>query len=335
MVVLFGTMLFLLNVVWHPFEPCYQGRRLSAWAKDVSTWENGDYSSEQERQEALANRDKALEAIRHVGTSALPLALKYCSREDSRLKARLIDFANEQNTVYLHLLRDADYQQVGVRIFEALRPAAKSAIPSLIRLLREKDNGVFNAAIEALHSIGPDAIPLLTEALADPNDRVRLGAVISLGGFQNRARETLSQLIRCLADENPRVRSAAVMALPYMDGDPAIMVHALIPRLKDEDPIVREASAIALGHIHVDAERAVPALIACIEAETNGPVRSPLMVAALGRFGTNARPWAPVLVKWIESNRFGVFSGSALNALSRIDPESAKLLIEKRKMGTP
>ena len=329
--ILLGILPLLVNAVWHPFEPRCQGKRLSAWAKDILNWELWEDSDAQQWREAQVKRDEAFEAIRHIGTKALPLALKYCRAKDSALKEKLKDWANRQKVFEVHLLDDTDYQRMGVKIFEALGPVAKPAIPSLIKLFQEKDEGVFGAAGAALHAIGPAVVPPLIAALTNANERVRLGAAMTLGAFEAQARTAVPALIRSLGDDNPQVRATAAWSLGQINQDSDLVVPALLPCLKDKDRGVRDCAAMALGHIGKQPEAVVPALLARIEMGTNAPVLSPSMIWPIGRFGTNAKPWSPVLVKMIESNRFGMFSGSALSALKRIDPEAAEPLIQKRE----
>ena len=329
--ILLGILLLLVNAIWHPFEQRYQGKRLSAWAKDILNCEFGEASGAQHWDEVQAKRAEAVEAIRHIGTKALPLALKYCRAKDSALKKKLKDRANGQKVFEIHLLHDTDYQQMGVEIFEALGPVARPAIPSLIKLFQEKDEGVSSAAEMALNAVGPDAIPPLIAALTNANERVRASAAITLGGFEAQARTAVPALIRRLADDNPQVRATAALSLGEINQDSDLVIPALLPCLKDKDAHVRQFTAWALGHIGKQPELVVPALFARLEAETNAPVPPPLMIAPIARFGTNARPWSSVLVKMIELNRFGIFSGSALGALRKIDPETAEPLIQKRE----
>ena len=179
--------------------------------------------------------------------------------------------------------------------------------------------------------IGTDAIPPLTEALTNSNEHVRTGAAITLGSFESQARDATPALIQCLKDENPRARSAAAMSLARLGGDTNAVVSALLPCLKDKDVRVREMAAVSLGDIHQKPETVVPALLASIEKETD-ILPMNYLLGGIARFGTNARPAIPVLVKIIESKRIMV-ADHALGALRKIDPEAAKPFIEKRDAG--
>lgn len=324
-----GILLWVIFAVFHPFEPRYQGKRLTAWAADLLAPE--EFWDTQPTSTALAKQDKAAAAIRHFGIKAMPLAIKWCGVEDPALKEKLKDWINGQKIFQVQIPSDSDYQGRGVRIIEVLGPVAKPAIPSLINLFQKKQPYTFSAVSCALRYIGTDTIPPLIEALTNSNERVRTGAATTLGSFESQARDAVSALIQCLKDKNPRVRSAAAMSLARLDGDTNAVISALLPCLKDKDVGVREMAAISLGHIHQKPEMVVPALLASIEKETD-IVPMNYMLGGIAHFGTNARPAIPVLVKIIESKQIGV-ANHALGALRKIDPEAAKPFIEKWETG--
>ncbi|MGH7989151.1 MAG: HEAT repeat domain-containing protein [Limisphaerales bacterium] len=137
-------------------------------------------------------------------------------------------------------------------------------------------------------------------------------------------------LIQCFRHGPEEVRGYAAVFLAHSDGDPKMMVSVLLPGLKDKAENVREMTAIALGNIHQKPERVVPALLASIDAETNATsLVLKYAAGAIGYFGTNAKPWSPILVGMIESNRFGFWSGSARVALYKINPAIGKPLIDE------
>ena len=137
-------------------------------------------------------------------------------------------------------------------------------------------------------------------------------------------------LILCLNHGNGYMRGTVAKYLGRIDdGDPKVLVSALLPNLKDKNVYVREMTAISLGHIHQYPEQVVPALLTYIDTETQWETEGLWAVYAIGTFGTNARPWSPILVQMIETNRFNYWSGNARAALYKIDPETGKLLIDK------
>lgn len=137
-------------------------------------------------------------------------------------------------------------------------------------------------------------------------------------------------LVQCVRHGPAATRRWAAIFLAYSDGDKKMIVSVLLPGLKDKDEGVRVMTAIALGDIHQEPERVVPALFACIDEEINPASLVPnYALGAVGHFGTNARPWSPILLGMIQSNRFHYWL-NPLGALNKIDPETAKPLIKKR-----
>jgi len=68
----------------------------------------------------------------------------------------------------------------------------------------------------ALRQIGPDAkaaVPLLIEALKDPNEELRREAATALGFIAYEAKEAIPALIAAAEDPSPRVRFSAIGAL--------------------------------------------------------------------------------------------------------------------------
>jgi len=325
-----GILVGLLCVIFHPLEPRYQGKRLSAWVEDLmpdSQWEGVTKENQQE----------AAEALRHIGIRALPLALKACRARDSVLKEKLMDWSEAWNEnhdcFHIHLRGAGDAHAQSHEMFRVLGSIGQPAIPSLIQFLGDKDDDVALAASGDLLCIGPAAIPRLIEAQTNSNAQMRRYAAMTLGGFGEQARQAVPAMIRCLADKNPRVRSAAALSLGSLGGEPTVVVPALLQSLKGRDAEAAEMAAVSLGRIHQDPEKVVSALLDYLQRATNSSDPSLFAVSALGRFGTNARPWSPRLMQMIRpaaSNRFNIFAGAALGALNKIDPDAAKPLIEAR-----
>ena len=87
------------------------------------------------------------------------------------------------------------------------------------------------------------------EALHDPDLRIRIKAVESLGnvGVENPA--TVPALIKTLDDREARVRGAAVLALLKIGPDAQEAIPALQRALNDKDPKVRAHANKALERI--------------------------------------------------------------------------------------
>ena len=290
-----GILLWLAGAIFHPFEPRYDGRRLSAWATDMDfpNWPGESQTNEPPFLEIRDRHEKAAAAIQHIGNRALPIALKLCQTQDSSFSDRIEDWMDDRDGG-IHIVPAYEKQNKGINIIRALGPMAKPIIPDLVRLLRHKESA--GAAAMALGGIGPDAIPSLVECITDTNEYGRIHAIRALQDMGDQGRPAVPALIRCLKDENHTVRLEAAISLRWTGGDPAVVV---------------------------------PAIVQCLDEETDS-FQSTRIIAVLAGFGTNARPAIPELVGIIESHNANI-AIHALGALRKIDPETAKPYIKKWK----
>jgi HEAT repeat protein len=123
---------------------------------------------------------------------------------------------------------DADVRLVAAMYLPSRKENAELSVKPLIALLKDKHEGVRRAAIEKLSAIGAPAVPALLEALADPDPRVRAGAVEGLGDVgrwkdeRHRSQQELAQVIPSLEklkkDEDSEVRRQAKRILRYLHG---------------------------------------------------------------------------------------------------------------------
>jgi len=286
---------WLACAIFHPFEPRYDGRRLSAWASDMDfpNWSGESQTNEPSFLEIRDRHEKAAAAIQHIGNRALPIALKLCQTQDSSFSDRIEDWMDDRDGG-IHIVPAYEKQNEGINIIRALGSMAKPIIPDLVRLLRYKECA--GAAAMALGGIGPDALPSLVECVTDTNEYVRVHAIRALQAMGDQGRPAVPALIRCLKDENHTVRLEAAISLRWTGGDPAVIV---------------------------------PAIVQCLDEETDS-FQSTRIIAVIAAFGTNASPAIPALVRIIESEN-GNTAIHALGALRKIDPETAKPYIEKWK----
>ena len=143
---------------------------------------------------------------------------------------------------------DRSYDQVAYD----LAKLGPSAVPALIRALRESDWPVRCVAALALGKLGDArAIEPLIAALKDKDKNVRYSAASALGELGNA--RAVGLLIAALRDEDEDVRRSAARALGEL-GD-ARAVEPLKELLGDEDVAVRTAAAEALKRLRGQGER--------------------------------------------------------------------------------
>ncbi len=132
-------------------EPEYGGKKLRQWLLEV------DYGQPE------ATRTAAQEAIGHMGTNVLPFVLRDLSRSGSPLPHYMNTLLAKVPGLKFKFTTADDHARRATWAFDALGPAAKSAIPELHGLLSSTPGYVPGA----LAGIGPDAIPQLQQCLTN------------------------------------------------------------------------------------------------------------------------------------------------------------------------
>jgi hypothetical protein len=166
-----------------------------------------------------------------AGTNAIPVLLEMLRRKDSVLERRLHTLARRQHLLKIHHAEDVYWNDQGAQGFRALGPAAKDAVPDLIRIYEQRIS-----------------------------ERSQTTACWALGFIGPEARAAVPSLLRALADTNyVQARVYAIEALGKIHAQPEIVVPALIKALEEPEPLggLNEA----LGEFGPDAKSAVPAIV--------------------------------------------------------------------------
>lgn len=185
----------------------------------------------------------------------------------------------------IKMLKDGDDQVRHSAAWVLGSKIGSPAVPALIKTLGDKKWGVRASAVEALGQIGPaakDALPVLIKILrnGDEVECVRGEAAIAIGEIHNTS--AVPELIETLGDEKWSLRLSAAGALSKI-GDTSA-VPALIVASKDENRNVRYAAVWALGKI--GDKSAVPALIEALKEEDKNARQQ--AIRALGEIGDTA-----------------------------------------------
>ena len=324
-VILAGIVGWLFCAIFHPFEPRYQGKTLSAWTTILCDDNGFDPESKtpQIDQQAIA-----ADAIRHIGTRALPYAIRLCREEDSGIKKKLLKWADADEKLWGFQLVSAEEDRFrSWQIFQALGAEAKPAIPKLVRLLGDDDYHVAGTASSDLTFIGPDAIAPLVVELTNQNAQVRRLAAHSLGDLGTNLRQ-----VTRITETNGGTRYVWGTVQEKFRPQMEPVYPALLQGLKDEDYQVQDAAAYALSQCAAEPSSAVPAIIAALEKKTN--FSQTYMFLALRHYKTNAIAAVPLLLNIVKQES-PTQIGPALRALREIDPETAKPFIEMRRTRPP
>lgn len=209
-------------------------------------------------------------------------------------------------------------------------PAAKDAIPDLVKRLFDSHAAVRSATAEAIGRVGPstkDATPaLLTLLEGDEPDFVQSAACEALGLIEPVDKDVVAALLRRkLEHPAPLVRVHAALALARVAGDKSGEEEAR-RGLNYRTHYVRITAAEALWLMNKD-ERSVPLLVRALEESnlTGQESDNELYMAAraLGRIGADAKAAVAGLVKLLDA-RDPDLAATVATALKAIDPEAAK-----------
>jgi len=269
----------------------YQGKPLRHW---LTCLNSGNQAAEAE----------GANALRQMGTNALPELVSIATRRDSPLRPALVRMVGEGLASKLGLPNRDGQRARSVTAFWILNKTAAPAAQELINSIN-KGRNVATAA-EALLGIGPDAICWWTNAVTLADPLVRLEVVRVLvdypSDFNLRNREAL--------EDSAQFRSAAPIA-----------VAILIKFAEDKDPKIRSLAADGLGYFRADLEHSVPVLTKLLNDSDLGPRSG--AVQALGSFGPQAKSAVPDLLSYIRRAPTASERVAGIIALWHVNPGAA------------
>jgi hypothetical protein len=158
---IFGIAL-LLTIYGQQSEPRYQDRPLTFWLRGFES-------------DLPQTRWQSAEAIRRIGTNALPVVIRQLQKKPPTQESWLRQkFRSVLALAKINLPRPAIERREALAAIDALGPTAKNAVPALERLLHETPPDP--QALLVLARIGSDGVPALTRALTNDEKVIRYGA---------------------------------------------------------------------------------------------------------------------------------------------------------------
>ena len=190
-----------------------------------------------------------------------------------------------------------------------------TAVPTLTKALRDTDDRVKANAIESLARLGlpPEkALGMIQPFLKHPNNRVRGNAMIAAAGFGN---VDLTPTMRSMLDDPDKwIRATLGYVLSVIEYSQALEI--IIELLKDEDADVRKNAALALSN---RAREAQTELLVRMLADPVPFVRLQAVIT-LGRLKiVSAVPW---LVKMLKTDRNFKIRSAVITSLGHIGDRS-------------
>jgi HEAT repeat protein len=218
----------------------------------------------------------AREAIRAMGPASLPHLIRILEKRESPLKVRCQRLLERQRLVRFRTTPLRVHQTHAALACAELGPAAAPAIPALAALI--EDPNLTGDACAALSQIGPQTLPLLTNALRSTSALTRVEAAGHLRNLRPRDLP-VPALLQALHDTNAPVRSRTAESLGALGCASDRVVPALIACLDDPDLAVRLSAAQSLGWLGPAAAPALPTLIELLRKEEMAPAGSHLAQA--------------------------------------------------------
>jgi HEAT repeat protein len=234
-------------------EPVYQGKPLSVWLQEC----RADY------------RGPAHDAVRQIGTNAIPTLLKMLTKKDSLVVSKLSDLWDRHIQDSPHLpgwFRHPSWYEnrawclrgEALLGFDILGANAQQAVPALIAIYERNISPDDKAKTGySLNAIGPEAqrmaIPSYLRAAASPDAWVRWVALLALSEVRVEPRLVVPALAKSLGDPNLPGPVLAARALAEFGTNAQQAVPALLPLLSDPNVIVRSTATNALKAIDPEA----------------------------------------------------------------------------------
>lgn len=266
-------------------EPVYQGKPLSFW---LTGYDPGNYNLKPTRGPSPPTSKQADEAIRQIGSNAIPTLLRLLQKQDSPFKVKIVGLLQRQHLITLPLA-PLNQSTTAFQSFISMGPNASNAVPRLIEIFDHDPSPFPQQAVPAI-----------------------------LGYIGPAARQAVPTLLRGMTHTNGMVRNNAIFALGRIHAEPELVVPALINCLNDPDALICAHAARALGVFGKDAQSAVPALLELWRRE---PVSPAVTSGSHNDFDTS------VGSSWGTSTLFGYgmpdVRGTTKDALQSIDPEAA------------
>jgi HEAT repeat protein len=164
-------------------------------------------------------------------------------------------------------LKDQDpfVRTAAARALASLPPSPEIAGPIFEKAMADGDETTTQYMLDALATLGPQAVPRLIAALKHPSLRGQTAYI--LGQIGPAAAAATPALAKLLADPDPNVAIEAAHALAKIGPAAKAAVPALIDAIKQPESKSAHAAVFALGMIGPGAVAAEPVLLELIEAQ--------------------------------------------------------------------
>jgi hypothetical protein len=222
-------------------EPSWKARKLSQWVIDYG----------KNRIDKTRNWESE-EAIRHIGTAAIPFLMEWMENKELAIAARGLSTVGKQfsdhpdwDLTYLNQQR-ADCAAMA---FSILGSEARTVIPEFAECMVTSGNDYrATQAAKVLANIGALALPELVRNLTNQSIVVRQRAAFAISYMAStNAQPATGTLIRAIDDPDTSVAGLACLTLSRQRSAPDVVIPILTRMLTDAIPARRVIAAGALA----------------------------------------------------------------------------------------
>ena len=269
-----GVVIGMVAFLSRDTGPSYHGKTLKQWMNQYCWPDNPTVADLHPRkvffEDREARQNEAADAVRHIGTNAIPALLDWEDKEyrvawKYKLLATLPKGLQNWHPVGWWLVgRDHYRADRALYGFYILGSNAIPAVPELTHrmMTRNSDSGM--GAALALANMGAAGLPALLSALTNTQAPNRIVIVRSAANATRAASNDVSGIVvlaQCVRDTDASVGATAAMELGFITNRPDLTVSALVDGLKVSAGQVRARSADALGNYGAQARSTIPALL--------------------------------------------------------------------------
>jgi hypothetical protein len=223
-------------------EPRYAGKPLHQWLTA--------YDPQIRLSITMGDLAETDNALRQIGTNAVPVLLRLQQAHDSYLKLKFFAFLKAQHIYPVHHIPAYNLNYAATRGFMALGTNGQSAVPQLIAIYRaDYSMSSRELATRSLEAIGPaaqSAVPALVASFTGAGEELRLRLLETLGAIHSDPDKSVPAIASALNDRNWIVRHYAALELMHFGPAATSAVPALLKTLADTNAIVRQYATNAL-----------------------------------------------------------------------------------------
>jgi HEAT repeat protein len=308
------VMVALIGGGWlffgHNGEPRYEGRLVSYWFREFC-YANTDQRYHDDYE------PEAEEALRKIGTNALPYLLKqaFDTNEDSSLRTNLNEMFKEfPETWHMpRFVRRQDFRNKAPGAIAIVNPPASVILPLMLNELAQTGTPNHSAAIGILFGVTNSVeilVPYFIKALHDSNLNDKILALYALGKIGPRAAAAVPDLIELLQKEGDMNTIRLIVPGVLADiGSNSATATPILKEMFEKETKWAWRCALAVDLCKIDSQQA-EAFDFLMKSLTNfNDVRQIRLTAFyLPRIGPDAKRAIPTLLNALDTTNLDAWS---------------------------